>query len=276
MKNFNQSPLPFQGQKRKFLKSFQTVLKQHLNSKMIYVDLFGGSGLLSHFVRQVYPEAVIIYNDFDNYSERLKNVDNTNRLLDRLRVILNGYPDGKLISDPVRSQILELLKIETESGYVDFITLSSSLLFSMNYATSLNDFYKTTFYNNIRKSNYEVAGYLDGIHIVNMDYKELFAKYRGRPDVVFLIDPPYLSTDAGTYTGYWKLKDYLDVLQTLNNTNYFYFTSNKSNIIELCDWLEKNMQAANPFNGAVKVEMGTQLTRNARYTDIMLYKIKGQ
>lgn len=177
------------------------------------------------------------------------------------------------VADTVRSQIIEMLKVEAESGFVDFITLSSSLLFSMNYATTFEAFSKMTLYNNIRQSNYSTDGYLDGIHIVKMDYKELFAKYRGRPDVVFLIDPPYLSTDAGTYSGYWKLKDYLDVLHTLKDTNYFYFTSNKSNIIELCDWLEKNMQAANPFNGAVKVEMATQLNRSARYTDIMLYKI---
>ena len=273
MKNYNQSPLPFQGQKRKFLKSFQTALKQHLNDRMIYVDLFGGSGLLSHFVRQVYPEAVIIYNDFDNYSERIRNVEVTNQILDQLREILSGFPEGKLISDPLRSRIIETLTEAHRNGYVDFITISSSLLFSMNYSTTLEDFCKMTLYNNIRKSKYEVSGYLDGIHVVRMDYKELFAKYRARPDVVFLIDPPYLSTDAGTYSGYWKLKDYLDVLHTLKDTNYFYFTSNKSNIIELCDWLEKNMQSANPFNGAVKVEMGTQLTRNARYTDIMLYKI---
>lgn len=273
MKNFNQSPLPFQGQKRKFQKPFKQALKDNYSSNYIYVDLFGGSGLLSHFVRQVYPDAIIIYNDFDNYSERLRNVEKTNTILDQLRPILSGYPDGKMISEPIRSRIIDLLTKANSNGYVDFITLSSSLLFSMNYATLLKAFCKQTFYNNIRQSNYDTEGYLDGIHVVNMDYKELFAKYRHRPDVVFLIDPPYLSTDAGTYTGYWKLKDYLDVLHTLKDTNYFYFTSNKSNIIELCDWLERNMKSANPFNGAVKVELLTQMTHTAKYIDIMLYKI---
>lgn len=142
----------------------------------------------------------------------------------------------------------------------------------MKYRTTLETFVKEAFYNNIRLSNYDVNGYLDGINIVRMDYKELFAKYRHRPDVVFLIDPPYLSTDAGTYTGYWKLKDYLDVLHTLRDTNYFYFTSNKSNIIELCDWLEKNMQTANPFSGAVKTEIFTQMNHTSKYIDIMLWK----
>lgn len=271
-KNFNQSPLPFQGQKRKFQKPFKQALKDSYSDQFMFVDLFGGSGLLSHFVRQVYPDAVIIYNDFDNYSERLRNVEGTNRLLDKLRVILTGYPDGKLITEPIRSKLVETLTEADKNGYVDYITISSSLMFSMKYRTDLKSFIKEAFYNNIRQGSYEVDGYLDGISVVNMDYKELFEKYRHRPDVVFLIDPPYLSTDVGTYTGYWKLKDYLDVLHTLKATNYFYFTSNKSNIIELCDWLEENMKSANPFAGAVKIELNTQLTHTAKYTDIMLFK----
>ena len=273
-KNFNQAPLPFQGQKRKFQKPFKQALKNNYNDKFIYVDSFGGSGLLSHFTRQVFPHAVIIYNDYDNYCERLSNVNETNALLSKIRTMLADYPRNKLITEPLRTRIIETLTEADKNGYVDYITLSSSLMFSMKYCTNLAEFKKESLYNNIRKSNYNAEGYLDGIHVVRMDYKELFEKYRHRDDVVFLIDPPYLSTNAGTYIGYWKLKDYLDVLHTLKNTNYFYFTSNKSSIIELCDWLEKNMSSANLFNGAVKVAIDTQMNHTSKYTDIMLYKKK--
>lgn len=215
---------------------------------------------------------MVIYNDFDNYAERLRNIDRTNALLTRLRDILADYPDAKLITEPIRGQIIETLTEANENGYVDYITLSSSLMFSMKYKTTFESFIKESFYNNIRLSDYNADGYLHGVNVVRMDYKELFAKYRHHPDAVFLIDPPYLSTDAGTYTGYWKLKDYLDVLHTLRDTNYFYFTSNKSNIIELCDWLEKNMSASNPFSGATKIEIQTTLNYTSKYTDIMLWK----
>ena len=77
MKIYNQAPLPFQGQKRRFVKPFKEALKSFPNDA-VYVDLFGGSGLLSHTVKSVYPEAKVIYNDFDNYSERLKNIPKTN------------------------------------------------------------------------------------------------------------------------------------------------------------------------------------------------------
>ncbi len=142
----------------------------------------------------------------------------------------------------------------------------------MNYSTTLEDLSKQTMYNCVRKSNYNVSGYLDGLEVVRYDYKELFDKFKDRNDVVFFVDPPYLSTEQCTYKNYWRLSNYLDVLNTLKDTSYFYFTSDKSSIIELCEWLEKNLEANNPFKGAVKYEMPVKVNHNAGYTDIMLYK----
>ena len=233
-KIFTTAPLPFQGQKRKFLKQFKPALLQY-SETATYVDLFGGSGLLSHTVKSVYPNARVIYNDFDNYRMRLQNIDKTNQLIGDLRVIIKDVPDNKKITGAVRDVVLQRVANECENGYVDFITLSSSILFSMKYVLSFEALKKETFYNTIRQSPYDATGYLDDIEVVNIDYKELFAKYKDLTNVVFLVDPPYLSTDTGTYTNVWKLTDYLDVLQVLDGTNYFYFTSNKSSIIELCD-----------------------------------------
>jgi len=93
--------------------------------------------------------------------------------------------------------------------------------------------------------------------------------------VVFFIDPPYLSTEASVYENYWRLSDYLDVLQTLKGTSYFYFTSNKSSIVELLEWTERNLSAANPFAGATKKEIHSRINYSSSYTDIMLYKLAG-
>ena len=71
MKNFTQAPLPFQGQKRRFLNDFKEALKD-FKSTPLFVDLFGGSGLLSHTVKQLYPDADVIYNDFDDYHLRIE------------------------------------------------------------------------------------------------------------------------------------------------------------------------------------------------------------
>ena len=273
MKNFNQSPLPFQGQKRRFQTSFKEALKGFGHAPM-FVDLFGGSGLLSHWTKSQYPDAQVIYNDYDGYHLRIANIERTNALLAQFRVILHNEIPDKVVSNEAKQRILKAIKSEEKrSGYVDYITISSSLLFSMNYAMNYEDMAKQCMYNCVRKNDYEPADdYLAGIDVVKMDYRQLFDRWKHIDGVVFLVDPPYLSTDCSTYSNYWKLANYLDVLQVLKGTSYFYFTSNKSSIIELTDWIEKNLGGENPFKGSTKVEVNARMNHNAGYTDIMLYK----
>lgn len=90
-------------------------------------------------------------------------------------------------------------------------------------------------------------------------------------NAVFLIDPPYLSTEVGTYTMSWGLSDYLNVLRTLVGTRYIYFTSNKSSIIELCEWMGNNQWLGNPFAGCERKEFNAHMNYSSAYTDIMLY-----
>lgn len=268
-KVYTTAPLPFMGQKRRFLKDFKEALKQY-PANATYVDLFGGSGLLSHTVKSVYPEATVIYNDFDGYSERIAAIPHTNKIMADLRTLLDGQPKDKRITGAVKDAVIN--RIESEPGYVDFITLSSSLLFSMNYVQSLAELKANTLYNCVRKNDYNAQGYLDGLTIVQQDYRALFDSLKDSQNVVFIVDPPYLSTESGTYKNYWKLADYLNVLDVLKGTSYFYFTSNKSSILELCEWVETKTGGENPFNGADKTEIGMQMTYTATYTDIMLHK----
>lgn len=270
-KNYSQAPLPFMGQKRRWNNEFKAVLSEY-NECTIFVDLFGGSGLLSRYAKDARPDATVIYNDYDNYSKRIEMVDNTNKLLADLRLITSNCEQGSMIKEPIRSAVLSRIYQDEISIGVDYITLSASLLFSMKYVTSYDALCKETLYARFRKGDYQTEGYLDGLCVVSMDYKELFERWKHYPNVCFLIDPPYLSTEVGTYTNYWKLRDYLDVLHTLKHTNYVYFTSNKSNLIELCEWLENNYTLGNPFHGARRYEHLSQMNYNSQYTDIMLAK----
>lgn len=272
-KNFTQAPLPFMGQKRRFLKQVKAVL-DNCPDNAIYVDLFGGSGLLSHTIKQYCPLAKVVYNDYDNYRLRLENVDNTNKLISDIRAIAIDCPKDKIIAEPQRSFIVKrVLQEEQTKGYVDYITLSSNILFSMKYVLSFAQLEKETLYNCIRLSDYNTENYLEGVVVESLDYKEMFSKYQEKSNVVFLVDPPYLSTDVGTYKNCWKLKDYLDVLDVLNGTNYIYFTSHKSNIIELCDWIANKPAFYNPFAGSTTSTVNNQVTFNSSYTDIMLHKV---
>ena len=271
-KNYS-APLPFVGQKRMFAKEFKKILEQFPDGTT-FVDLFGGSGLLSHITKSEKPHSKVVYNDFDGYRLRLEHVSQTNELLSELRKIVRELPKHKPIVGEARKQIFEcLIKHQDRYGYLDFITISSSLLFSMKYCLNIDDMNKETLYNNIRSTDYPLCdGYLDGLTIVSADYKQVFNQYKDTPNVVFLVDPPYLSTEVGTYKMYWKLADYLDVLSVLAGHSFVYFTSNKSSILELCDWIGRNRHIGNPFEKCTKVEFNARMNYNSTYTDMMLYK----
>lgn len=271
-KIYNQAPLPFMGQKRKFLKAFKERLKQCPDNGT-YVDLFGGSGLLSRTVKDFYPAAKVIYNDFDNYRGRIAVISKTNTLIADIRALVDDLPKDKAIPATIKERILKRIKKDDQVYQVDYITLSANLLFSMKYVTSYEALTKETFYNVVRLSDYDASDYLKDLEVVRMDYKKLFAKYKDQPGVFYMVDPPYLSTEAGSYKGnYWKLADYLDVLTVLNNHAYFYFTSNKSHIVELCNWMASQTNYVNPFNNAVTSTTHQQMNYNSSYTDIMLFK----
>ena len=153
------APLPFVGQKRMFAKHFIEVIKQYPPGT-VFVDLFGGSGLLSHITKHFHPESRVIYNDFDNYRHRINNIERTNRLLSLIRPISDRFERHKPITGESREQIFKLLEQEErENGYIDFITLSSSLMFSMKYKLSIEDMRSEVLYNNVRKSDYAHSPY---------------------------------------------------------------------------------------------------------------------
>ena len=266
------APLPFVGQKRMFAREFIKVLKTYPENTT-FVDLFGGSGLLSHITKCQRPDATVVYNDFDNYRQRLANIPKTNKLLEDLRQIVGDMPRHKIIGKDLKKQILDrIIREEEVYNYVDYITISSSLLFSMKYVTGFDGLEKETLYNNIRKTNYlECKDYLDGLTVTSVDYKKLVNCYNNVPNVVYILDPPYLSTDVSTYKMSWGLTDYLDVLKVLHGHSYIYFTSNKSSIIELCKWIEENKDFDDPFKNCHKIEFNARINYNSTYTDIMLY-----
>lgn len=272
MKSINQSPLPFQGQKRRFVRKF----KESLNSiqmveELTFVDLFGGSGLLSHIAKQSFPKSRVIWNDYDNFIQRLEHITTTNALLKDIRDLTKACVDDKRIDEAIKQNILERIKQET--GYVDYVTLSASLLFSGQYATTFEELSAFSMYNCVKKYDYETNGYLDGVERVRCDYTELFDLYKGNKSVVFLVDPPYPKTDSTAYSSGsgWAINDHLDVLKVLEGSKFYYFTSNKSQVVELCQWMSSNTSYNNPFKDCSISTTTNNVNYSSSYTDIMLY-----
>lgn len=268
------APLPFVGQKRNFARAFIETLK-HFDDATTFVDLFGGSGLLSHITKHCRPDATVVYNDFDDYRRRIEEIPQTNALLAQIRALASGVKRHQRITGDIRESIFECIAAAEKSGYVDYITLSSSLMFSMKYKLSLEEMRKEALYNNVRTTDYPLCpDYLEGLIVTQSDYKELFARYKDVPGVVFLVDPPYLATEVDTYNMRWTLSDYLDVLTILQERPFIYFTSEKSSVVELCEWIGKNKTIGDPFADCVKKTICSHMGASLKYTDVMLYTNK--
>lgn len=272
-RNYKCAPLPFMGQKRYFLRDFTKVLQQVEGEIDTVVDLFGGSGLLSHTAKRVLPGCRVVYNDFDRYIDRLAAVDTTNEILGVIKQRLTGLEANKRLSEQERANVLAIVEDYTRRGYVDIMTIGRNVLFSDKWVTSFEELTKHTMYNRVRPGLYEAAGYLDGLEVEHMDYRELFERERGNSRALFVLDPPYLTTECGMYQNYWRLTDYLDVLRLLDGTKWVYFTSDKSQIVELCKWLGENFGESAPMYGATVRQRTNTLNYQAQFNDMMITRL---
>lgn len=116
---YTSAPLPFTGQKRGWVKQYTKTLQSAANSIDIIVDLFGGSGLLSHIAKHTIPGARVIYNDFDGYSKRISAIPSTNKILERMRGVCSGLKKNQHIPTDIKLKLIEILKEVRESDAAD-------------------------------------------------------------------------------------------------------------------------------------------------------------
>ncbi len=62
------------------------------------------------------------------------------------------------------------------------------------------------------------------------------------------------------------------MLRCLEAHPFIYFPSQKSQIVEFAEWMERNPGAGNPFKNARREEFRAHVNFSAAYTDIMLWK----
>ena len=232
-----------------FLKHVKTMLDKHIDGEgegWTIVDVFGGSGLLSHTAKQLKPKATVIYNDFDGYNERL--------------------------SKEIKAKIIN--RINNFNGYKDLNCLASWLLFSGQQVGSFEALFAKDFWNCVRQSDYLTAdGYLDGIEIVSESFHKLIPRYQIQEKVLLLLDPPYLCMRQESYkqATYFDLIDFLRLIN-LTKPPYIFFSSTKSEFRYL-DYMQKsktdNWQA---FEGYERIVVKASASKDGIYEDNMIYK----
>ena len=251
MIKYTKAPLPFQGQKRNWMRFLPDILSR-FDEDSVFVDLFGGSGLLSHNIKYNKPNSTVIYNDFDYYVNRLTLIPYTNKLIEILRSIITA-PHGTRISEEEKELIIYVIRSYPQ---VDYDTIGTILLFSGRGCRGLEDLVNEKLWSKIPKKNYSSEGYLDGVRITHHDYKMLLNLYSGHPNVVFVADPPYTNTDMKRYHGdSFSKGDLAELCFSLAKENFIFFTSEKSHNYQWLDFCEK-------------IQFRSGVNYNASYIDV--------
>lgn len=277
MKQYHSAPLPFIGQKRKFLELFKRVLNEAIpgdGEGWTVLDAFGGSGLLAHTAKRAKPAARVIYNDFDGYTERLQHIGDTNRLRQQLSVILADYPREQLITGAVKQQVEQV--ISDFDGFVDLTSVASWLLFSGRQAANMGELIGKTIYNCLRRTDYpNASGYLDGLDIVRESYHELLPRHIYKGNCLLVLDPPYVCTMQGSYRmdGYFGMVEFLRLMR-LVRPPFIFFSSTRSELLAYLDFvIETRAEGWERFAGYERIAVNVQVNRNAKYEDNLIYKL---
>lgn len=268
---YNSAPLPFQGQKRNFIKHFRELIKDEFRAHRngIFIDAFGGSGLLSHNIKQIYPNARVIYNDYDNYSERLANIEATNEILRSIAPITEKYKKNEKVSEEDREKIIKIIDEYIKRGYfIDWLTLSPRLLFSGKYSHNENEFKKEkTFYVSTPKTTlYQTNGYLKGVEIIRKDAMELIKEFENE-DIVLVLDPPYLQTSKVGYKCFWGLRDFLKLIRLVREP-FIFFSSENSDILP---YIDDRVECGDEVFKGYSLKQAILTNRQAK-PDYMIYK----
>lgn len=250
MKLLHKAPLPFLGQKRNWIRYLPELLQGNLFDKGfsdykngIFVDMFGGSGLLSHNIKQIFPNAEVIYNDFDKFTDYLTN--ESADILKSVGKLLEPYfKKYKRNEKTNANDTKEIRKIYffVKNKYKERLYLRA-VHSSLWFRAAINDptpqiENETNHYINSRgllNRNYkkEFSNYLTGLNVIKgVDFKELIQQYKDNKNAVFICDPPYLNTCTGHYKSDFD-KNNFDFLVENIRPPFIAFSSMKNNLKEL-------------------------------------------
>ena len=278
MIQYTTAPLPFAGQKRRWLKQIEPIIRS-LPSNTTFVDVFGGSGLVSRLCKDIHPAARVIYNDYDNYSERLRHIAETEQLRQDIISVLAPIKHNARVPDEYKTLVLRVIQAHQDRyHYVDWITLSGWLLFTNNFAYSLEELASRGFYAHPSRTALSDADaserYLRGLEIVSVDYRELLSAHKDASNTILILDPPYLSTECSGYRGNsWSCDDYLDLLTLMPTNNYLYFSSTKLDFVPFLRRTSAAWGYRHPFVGSQVLYRANPFGSGGANPEVLYYKL---
>ncbi|WP_048713118.1 hypothetical protein [Cardiobacterium hominis] len=276
LKTHKQAPLPFVGQKRRFIATFAALLDSNIpgdGAGYTIVDAFGGSGLLAHIAKRTKPAAHVIYNDYDGYTERLAHIDDTNRLRHIIEGLTKHLPRNQSIPPADREPIRQAIR--AFDGYRDLDCLASWLLFSGKQAPDLDWLLRVDLYNVLRQSDYPPAGdYLQGLEITRESYTTLLPRHVDNPRCLLVLDPPYVCTTQSAYckAGYFGMVEFLRLMR-LVRPPFIFFSSTRSELPAYLSFVtEAHAEGWERLAGYQTITTQVTLNKTSKYEDNLVYK----
>ena len=250
-------PLPFKGQKRYAVKHLYALFKDiTLNKEIIIIDLFGGSGLLANFFKQMYPENRVIWNDYDDYNSRLKMIDITENIRCELWNILE-LEFGKKLTIREKKDIK--IYLENKKEKLDYKSIYSWFSFNLREDLYWNKLPKFPINN--------IEGYLKDVERISEDFENTLFKFKNNDNILWICDPPYLQTYQNSYKSSFEEKQALILLENLKKqNNVLLFSSTNTSWINL---IEKQ-KFITQYN---KLKFQSALKQMNNKDEILFYKI---
>lgn len=278
MKNTTtKAPLPFAGQKRNWVKEIKTIIAQ-LPPGTTFIDVFGGSGLIARMCKDVHPASRVIYNDHDYYAERLHHIAETEELRCRLFNALETKKIARSARIKDKHLVVDVVQKHLERyGYVDWITLSSWVFFTNNFARSIEELEKEGLWFRVSRTALSAASaerWLQGLEIIHEDWSEVVRRYKNTPNTLFIFDPPYLGTCCDGYANrVWTIDDYRALLADIPTDRFLYFSSQKMDYLTLLNHLVPLWGGKSPFEDARICTKDNSCCWRSRNPEILYYKI---
>ena len=280
-------PLPFQGNKKLWFKKLTDLFDKidDEGKQLVFVDMFGGSGIISHWLLNYFPDAIVVYNDFDHYLDRMKNTDTTNQILEEIRNAFCDMKQHTRLMEREKEQIIKILNKYNDKD-IDFETLKINILYTRSFKkiTSKIDFYKEAFYYNVTTTPYNPISpddYLPGVLHCSCDYMKLYnfikRKYSSDPEtykVVWIMDPPYLYTNVGGYKEtFSSLKEAVKFVTLLSEPYILFFNSTKSGYEELINLLGIRERSGVPPLKRLEYKTHIHNTKSNENDEFLLYNL---
>jgi len=206
------SILPYIGSKRTDIKFFELYFPNDIKT---ICEPFSGSSYVSLYLYSKNDKIKTIINDNDNnlikYYQQMKNnsieqIENYNNLVETIndKIKYKNFKDNYL-----------------NSKLNDNLLASHYLFYNKFHGTRIG-LYPNKKINKLNIDKYKIYfEWIKNIIIFNLDYTEIFNKYKNDKDMFLFIDPPYLSS----YNAYYDLfskdigqdntKMFIDILSLL-------------------------------------------------------------